>query len=154
MPTIVCLSAPKNHCRDPSSRGQHPDEDVDDLSFLRCPEVQGLDGVADGHIAVHTHHGQGEDTSKHVIVVDGDEHFTHYLSKWPGVHQIICALKGHGGGYQGICNSQVEDVDVCGGFHFSVSVGKSIEPESVKINETQPISEINSSMRLLSDCTK
>lgn len=127
IPTIVRLSASKNHCRNPSSRGQHPDEDVDDLSLHRCPEVQGLDGMADGHISVHTHHGQSEDTGEHVVVVNGDENLTHHLSERPGVQQVICALKGHGGGYQSICDSQVENVDVGGGFHFSVSVGKLIE---------------------------
>lgn len=49
------------------------------------------------HVAVHTHHGQGEDAGEHVVVIDGDEDFACHLPKWPGTKQVVGALKGHGG---------------------------------------------------------
>lgn len=121
MSTIVGLSTSKDHSRDASSRGQNPDEDVDDFGFDGCAEIQGLNRVTHGHISVHAHHGEREDAGEHVVVVNGDEDLADHLSKGPRVEQIVCTLKGHGGGHQGIGYCQVEDVDIGGCFHLSVS---------------------------------
>lgn len=78
--------------------------------------------MAHGHVAVHAHHGQGEDAGEHVVVIDGDEDFARHLAKRPGAEQVVGALEGHGGGDQSVGHSQVEDVDVGGCFHLGVSV--------------------------------
>lgn len=100
--TIVGLGASKDHSRDASSGGQNPDEDVDDLGFDGCTEIQRLDRVTHGHVAVNAHHGESEDAGEHVVVVNGDEDLADHLSKGPRVEQVICALKGHGGGHEGV----------------------------------------------------
>lgn len=76
------------------------------------------------YVAVHAHHGQGEDAGEHVIVIDGDENFACYLAKRPGAEQVVGALEGHGGGDQRVGHGQVKDVDVGGCFHFCVSGGE------------------------------
>ncbi len=120
--TVICIRAAKYHGRDPSSRRQHPDDDIDDLGLDGRAEVQGLDRVAHGHVAVHAHHGQREDAGEHVVVIDGDEDFARHLAKRPGAEQVVGTLEGHGGGDQSVGYSQVEDVDVGGCFHFGVPV--------------------------------
>lgn len=120
--TVIGLCAAKYHGRDPCGRRQHPDDHIDDLGLDRRAEIQGLDGVTHGHVAVHAHHGQCEDAGEHVVVIDGDEDFARHLAKWPGAEQVVRALEGHGGGDQGVGHGQVKDVDVGGCFHFGVSV--------------------------------
>lgn len=120
--TVICFSAAKYHGRDPSSRRQNPDDHIDELGLDGRAEIQGLDRVAHGHVAVHAHHGQGEDAGKHVVVINGDEDFARHLAKRPGAEQVVGALEGHGSSDQSVCHSQVKDVDVGGCFHFGVSV--------------------------------
>lgn len=119
--TVICLCAAKYHGRDPSGGRQHPDDHIDDLGLDGCAEIQGLDGVAHGHVAVHAHHGQSEDAGEHIVIIDGDEDFARHLAKWPGAEQVVGALKGHCCGDQSISHSKVKDVDVGGCFHFGVS---------------------------------
>lgn len=120
--TVIGLCAAKYHGRDPGGRRQHPDDHIDDLGLDGRAEIQGLDGVTHGHVAVHAHHGQCEDAGEHVVVIDGDEDFARHLAKRPGAEQVVRALEGHGGGDQGVGHGQVKDVDVGGCFHFGVSV--------------------------------
>lgn len=50
---------------------------------MGCADVQCLDGMTDGNIAVHTHHGEGEGAGEHVVVVDGDCDLAESVSKGP-----------------------------------------------------------------------
>lgn len=77
--------------------------------------------MAHSDVAVHAHHGQGEDACKHVVVVDGNNELAQDLPKRPGVHEVLGALEGQCAGGQGVGQSQVEDVDVCGRLHLGVS---------------------------------
>ena len=102
-------------------RGQDPVTDVDDLGVARRPEVQRLDGVAHGDVAVDAHGGEREDGREHVVVVDGQHHLAQHVAEGPGAHQVVDALEGQRTGGQGVRQGQVEDVDVGGGLHLGVS---------------------------------
>lgn len=80
--------------------------------------------MAHSDVTVHTHHGQGEDAGEHVVVVDGEDNLADQLPEWPGVQEVLGALKGQSAGGQRIRQGQVEDVDVSGCLHFGVSVIK------------------------------
>lgn len=69
-----------------NDRGEDPDADIDDLGFRWSTEIQSLDWMADGYIAVHTHHGEGEDAGEHVIVVNGEDNLAEHFPKRPGLH--------------------------------------------------------------------
>ena len=120
--TIIGLGAAKYHGGDAGGRRQHPDDHIDDLGLDGRAKVQGLDGVAHGHVTVDTHHGQREDAGEHVVVIDGDEDFARHLAERPGAEQVVGALKGHSGGDESVSHGQVEDVDVGGCFHLGVSI--------------------------------
>lgn len=77
--------------------------------------------MAHSDVAVHAHHGKGEDACKHVVVVDGNNELAQDFPKRPGFHKVFGALEGQCAGGQGISQSQVEDVDVCGRLHLGVS---------------------------------
>lgn len=132
--TVVGFGAAQYHGGDPSGGRQHPDDHVDDLGLDRRADVQGLDRVAHGHVTVHTHHSQGEDTGEHVVIIDGDEHFAGHLAKRPGAEQVVGALEGHGGGDQGVGQRQVENVNVGGGFHLGVPLE---EDKKTHMNNTR-----------------
>lgn len=57
------------------------------------PHVQRLDGVADGHIPVHTHHRQSEGADEHVVVVKRHHSLTESVSKRPEAQENIGALE-------------------------------------------------------------
>ena len=118
---MVGNSRSHKHERQADGGGQDPVTHVDNLCIAWRAEVQRPDGVAHGDVAVHAHHGQGEDAGEHVVVVDGDDHLAQELPERPGVHQVLGALEGQRARGQSICQSQVEDVDVGGGLHLSVS---------------------------------
>lgn len=77
--------------------------------------------MAHSDVAVHAHHGEGEDAREHVVVVDGNNKLAQDFSKWPGIHEVFSALEGQCAGGQGIGKSQVKDVDVCGRLHLGIS---------------------------------
>lgn len=106
--------------RESNGRGENPVADVDDLGVPRRPEVQRLDRVAHGDVAVDAHGGESEDGDKHVVVVDGHHHFAQNVPERPGAHQVVDALEGKRAGDQGVCKGQAEDVDVGGCLHLSV----------------------------------
>lgn len=81
------------HDRQSDGRGQNPVADVDYLGVVRCPEVQSLDWMAHGHIAIDTHGGECEDGGEHVVVVDGQHHLAKHVPKGPGPHQVVDALE-------------------------------------------------------------
>lgn len=60
---------------------------------MRCPHVQGLDGVADGNVAVHAHDGEGEGACEHVVVVNGDHSLAEGVAKRPEAHEDVGALQ-------------------------------------------------------------
>lgn len=105
-------------------RRQDPVADVDDLGVARRPEVQRLHGVTHGHVAVDAHGGEGEDGREHVVVVDGHHHLAQDVSEGPGPHQVVDALERQSAGDHGVGQRQVEDVDVGGRLHLSVSAGR------------------------------
>lgn len=109
-----------DHDGDPDTRSQDPDAYVDQLGLGWCPEVQGLDWMADGNVAVHAHHRECEDACKHVVVVDGEHGLTQQLSERPRLHQVLGTLEGQRAGGQRISQGQIEDVDVGGGLQLSV----------------------------------
>lgn len=76
--------------------------------------------MADSNVAVHAHHGEGEDASEHVVVVNGEHSLAQQLAKRPRFHQVLGALEGQRAGGQRISQSQIEDVDVGGGLQFGV----------------------------------
>lgn len=114
----------QEHHRQPDGRGEDPVADVDDFGVTRRPEVQRFDRVAHGDVAVDAHGGQREDGGEHVVVVDGHHDLAHYVPKRPGPHQVVDALERQRAGDQGVGKGEVEDVDVGGGLHFSVSAQK------------------------------
>lgn len=77
--------------------------------------------MAHSNVAVHAHHGEGEDACEHVVVVDGDNELAQDFPKRPGVHEVLGALEGQRAGGQGVGKSQIEDVDVRGCLHLGVS---------------------------------
>ena len=85
-----------------------------------CPHVQSFDGVADGDVAVHTHHGESEGAGEHVVVVNGDDHFAQDIPKGPEAQKDICSLEWQCGKDERISQSQVEDVYIGGRLHFCV----------------------------------
>lgn len=89
--------------------------------------------MAHSDVAVHAHHGEGEDTREHVVVVDGNNELAQDFPKRPGIHEVFGALEGQRTGGQGIGESQVKDVDVRGCLHLSVSgCGHKAEEEKKK----------------------
>ena len=102
-------------------RGENPVADVDYLGVVRRPEVQCFDRVTHGDVAVDAHGGEREDRGEHVVVVDGHHHLAQRVAERPGPHQVVDALERQRAGDQGIGESEVEDVDVGGRLHFSVS---------------------------------
>lgn len=123
--TALRLRAAQDKGRDPRRRGQDPDAHVDHLGFDRGAEVQGLDRVANCHVAVHAHHGEGEDADEHVVVVNGDEDLAHHLAEGPRIQHVVSALEGHGGGDKGVGEGQVENVNIGGCLHLCVPVEQS-----------------------------
>lgn len=109
------------HDRQPDGRGEDPVAHVDNLGIARRSEIQCFDRVADGDVAVDTHCGEGEDGGEHVVVVDGHHHLAQDIAKGPGAHQIVDTLERKRAGDQGVCQGQIEDVDVGSCLHFSVS---------------------------------
>lgn len=63
------------------------------LGLVRSPHIQRLDRVADGHIAVHTHHCQSEGAGEHVVVVDRHHCLAQSIPEWPEAQENIGALK-------------------------------------------------------------
>lgn len=120
--TALGLRAAQDKGRDPRRRGQDPDAHVDHLRFERGAEVQGLHRVANGHVAVHAHHREGEDADEHVVVVNGDEDLAHHLAEGPSVQHVVGALEGHGGGDKGVGEGQVKNVNIGGCLHLCVPV--------------------------------
>lgn len=108
------------HDRQPDGRGENPVAHVDNLGVAWRPEIQRLDRVAHGDVAVDAHGGEREDGREHVVVVDGHGHLAEDVTKRPGAHQVVDALKWERAGHQGVCHRQVEDVDVGSGLHFGV----------------------------------
>ncbi len=88
------------------------------------PEVQCFDRVAHSDVAVDAHGGEREDRCEHVVVVDGHHYLAQHVPKRPCPHQVVDTLEGQRAGDQGIGQSEVEDVDVGGCLHFSVSAQK------------------------------
>lgn len=84
-------------------------------------DVQGFDGVADGDVAVHTHHRQREGAGEHVVVVDGDGDLAQDIAKGPEAQERVCSLEGQGHQAQGVSQSEVEDVNVGGCLHLGES---------------------------------
>lgn len=122
IPTIIChFGHSQDHNGHPNRRGQDPDEHIDQLSLDWRPKPQCPDWVAHGDVAVHAHHGKGEDACEHVVVVDGNNDLAQDFPKWPGVHEVVGALEGQRAGGQGVGKSQVENVNVCGRLHLGVS---------------------------------
>ena len=113
-----------DHDRQPDGRGENPVADVDDLGVAGRPEVQRFDRVAHGDVAVDAHGGEREDGREHVVVVDGHHHLAQNVPKRPRPHQVVDALERQRAGDQGVGQSQIEDVDVRGCLHFSVSAQK------------------------------
>lgn len=116
LPHLLTPGTSHSHDHDgyANTRGQDPDADVDQLGLGRCAEVQGLDRVADGNIAVDAHHGEREDAGEHIVVVNGEHSLAEQFPKGPCLHQVLGALEGQRAGGQCICQGQVEDVDVGG----------------------------------------
>lgn len=94
--TFPDFGASKDYCRDANRGRQQPDADIDDLCLQGRAEVQSLHGVAHGNVAVHTHHGQGEDAGEHVVVINGNYYLAQHIPKRPGIHQVDRTLEGHG----------------------------------------------------------
>lgn len=109
-----------DHDGDPDTRSQDPDAYINELGLGRRPEVQGLDRMADGNVAVHTHHRERENAGEHVVVVDGEHGFTQQFSERPRFHQVLGALEGQRAGGQRVGQGQIEDVDVGGGLQLGV----------------------------------
>lgn len=120
--TAIRLSTTQHKSRYPCSRGQDPDAHVYHLGLEGSAEIQGFHGVAHGHVAVHTHHGEGEDTGEHVVVVDGDEDLAYHLAEGPRVQKVVSALEWHRGGDEGVGECQVENIDIGGRLHLRVPV--------------------------------
>lgn len=118
--TALRLGAPQDESGNARRRRQDPDAHVDHLGFDRSAEVQGLHRVAHGHVAIHAHHGEGEDAGEHVVVVDGDDHFAQHLPEGPRAHQVLGTLEWEGAGGESVGESQVEYVDVGGGLQLDV----------------------------------
>lgn len=76
--------------------------------------------MAYSDVAVHAHHGKGEDACEHVVIINGNNELAQDFPKRPGVHEVFGTLKRQCAGGQGIGKSQVEDVDVCGRLHLGV----------------------------------
>lgn len=77
--------------------------------------------MAHSNVAIDAHHGEGEDACEHVVVVDANNKLAQGFPKRPGVHEVFGTLEGQCAGGQGISQSQVKDVDVCGCLHLGVS---------------------------------
>lgn len=84
-------------------------------------DVQGFDGVADGDVAVHTHHRQCEGAGEHVVVVNGDGNLAQDIAKGPEAQECVCSLEGQGHEAQGVSQSEVKDVNVGGCLHLGES---------------------------------
>lgn len=95
---IIDFCHSHDHNGHPDGGGHHPDENVDDFGFYWRPELQGPHRVAHGNVAVHAHHGEGEDAREHVVVIDGDNELAQDLPKRPGVHKVLGALEGQRAG--------------------------------------------------------
>ena len=63
------------------------------LGLVRSPHVQRFDGVADGHIPVHTHHRQGEGAGEHVVVVDRHHRLAQGVPEGPEAQEHVCSLE-------------------------------------------------------------
>lgn len=116
---ILCRS--HHHGWDAEDRSQSPDANIDHLGLVGCADVQGFDGVADGNVAVHTHHGQREGAGEHVVVVDGDGNLAQDISKGPEAQECVCSLEGQGHQAQGVSQSEVKDVNVGSCLHLGES---------------------------------
>lgn len=57
------------HYGQTNGRREDPVADIDNFGISGGTEIQGLDRVADGNVAVYTHGAEGEDTGEHVVVV-------------------------------------------------------------------------------------
>lgn len=136
-----------DHDGHPDGRGQHPDEHVDHLGLNGSAKLQRPDRVAHGDVAVHAHHGEGEDAGEHVVIIDGDNQLAQDLPERPRVHQVLGALEGQRAGRQGVGESQVEDVDVGGRLHLGVSGCK--HTAGVKLIVNYPALEMNSELHSL-----
>lgn len=108
---------------DTNHRGQGPDGHIHSLGFAGGANIQGSDGMADSHIAVDTHGSQGEGASKHVVVVDGNDGLAHGIAEWPEAQQDVSALERQSKQHQGVCQGQVENIDVGGCLHLGVPAG-------------------------------
>lgn len=115
------------HHRQPDGRGENPVANIDNLGVARRPEVKCFDWVAHSDIAVNTHGGECEDRGEHIVVINGHDHLAQHIPKWPGPHQIVDTLERQRTGDQGVSQGEVEDVDVGGSLHFSVSAQKEEE---------------------------
>lgn len=112
------------HDRQADGGRQDPVADVDDLGVARRSEVQSLDRVAHGHVAVDAHGGERKDGREHVVVVDGHDHLAQDVAEGPRAHQVVDALEGQRAGDQRVGQGEVEDVDVGGCLHFGVPARK------------------------------
>lgn len=66
------------------------------LGLVRRPHVQRFHGVADGHVPVHTHHGQREGAGEHVVVVDRHHRLTQSVPERPEAQEHVGALETPG----------------------------------------------------------
>lgn len=76
--------------------------------------------MADCNVAIHTHGAEGEYAGEHIVVIYGDHNLAQDGSKRPCSHQVIDTLERQGTGCQGICQGEVENIDVGGSLHFGV----------------------------------
>lgn len=75
--TLVChFGNCHDHDWHSNSGGENPDAHIDDFGLDRGTKLQCFHRVAHSNVTVHAHHSKGEDTGKHVIVVNGYDHFT------------------------------------------------------------------------------
>lgn len=118
MPVLRCRH---EHHRQADGRGEDPVADINDFGVAGSAEIQGLDRMADGDVAIHAHGAEREYAGEHVVVVYGDDDLAEDGSKRPCSHEVIDALEWQGTGRQGVGQSKVKDIDVGGRLHFGVS---------------------------------
>lgn len=85
--TLTCHSGNcHDHDWDSNSRGEDPYAHIDYFGLDRGTKLQCSHWVAHSNVTVHAHHSEGENTGKHIVVVNGYNHFAQKLTKGPGVH--------------------------------------------------------------------
>lgn len=90
---VVNSGGGHDHDRETDGRWKDPVTHVDNLGIPGGSEVQGLNRVANSNVTVDAHSGEGEDTGKHVVVINGHHDLAQHVSEGPSTHQVIHTLE-------------------------------------------------------------